>query len=127
MILPTKYNFKNMQIDSEFSTWRNKNVPTFVVSPKDGNRKSLRDILLSLPPYSRVKLMSGLYSEQIIITNPVELVAREGECPEISSRPPCVTISCDCFMEGIGVTSRSITSNRKSLSAPESLRYCGAT
>eukprot|EP00759_Apiculatamorpha_spiralis_P026206 PhF_6_TR2929/c0_g1_i1/m.4487 len=75
-----------------YSEWQRRSVPTFRVSTEttdaQGRRLSLQDIVDRTPSNGRLLLSGGIYSEQLNINKPIEIVNDTGEEVILYSRGP---------------------------------------
>jgi nitrous oxidase accessory protein NosD len=94
-----------MSVDTylDHSAWQNKSVPTVLIGKVKGSK--LQDAIDRAPPYTRVIISAGTYSEQLSITKPLELVGEPGTEVLLNGRAPCLTIygDIDCYVSNLSM------------------------
>eukprot|EP01062_Namystynia_karyoxenos_P001014 TRINITY_DN1035_c2_g1_i2.p1 TRINITY_DN1035_c2_g1~~TRINITY_DN1035_c2_g1_i2.p1 ORF type:complete len:2896 (+),score=629.27 TRINITY_DN1035_c2_g1_i2:97-8784(+) len=94
------------EVGEAYSEWQRRPVRVHYVGSRPGAYEHIEDAISAAKPYDRIEIMSGRYMERIVVNKEVELVAGEGETPDISYRGTAIMFngaSC-AYVVGLDIT-----------------------
>ena len=92
-----------METGEVYSEWQKRTVKVHYVGARLGAWMNVNDAILQANKGDRIEVSSGRYTESIIVNKEIELVACEGETPDVIFRGTVLTITGTdkCFISGL--------------------------